>query len=199
MPRLSLTDLVDVVSTSGTPKMTKVSQIKNRKPYEPAFDFYKPIRDWIVEFHQHDRAKSSIGDILSKVNDEKKLTAYPVIVQGYKKWWGRKSLVWFEPPDNLFSSHGVDVSVNPELGLYVDNYPHIIKLYFKADKLSKNRIDIITHLMGVSLAGQCPEGATMSVLDVRRAMLFSPTIPIPGLSAIIRAELAYISTPWDEV
>jgi len=33
---------------------------------------------------------------------------------------------------------------------------------------------------------------TMSVLDVRRSKLFSPTVPIAGLTDILNAELAYI-------
>ena len=49
MPQISLTDFVDIVSTSGTPKATKVKQVKYRPAYNPAIDFYKRIRDDIVE------------------------------------------------------------------------------------------------------------------------------------------------------
>ena len=88
--------------------------------------------------------------------------------------------------------------MNPELGLEIDGTPHLIKLYFKSDKLAKNRIDIITHLMSVVLSDQCPspEETTMSVLDVRRAKLFSPTVPIQALDAILNAELAYVAHLW---
>lgn len=49
---ISLTDLVDVISKSGSPKATKVNQIKNRKPYHPTADFYKPLRDEIIRIHK---------------------------------------------------------------------------------------------------------------------------------------------------
>jgi hypothetical protein len=45
MIRVSLTDFVDIVSKSGTPKATKVAQVKKRGRYEPAVDFYKPLRE----------------------------------------------------------------------------------------------------------------------------------------------------------
>ena len=80
MPRISLTDFVDIVSASGTPKATKVSQIKRRRPYQPAFDFYKSIRDHIIETHENKRSKETIRRVLSSVHDPKKLAVYPAVV-----------------------------------------------------------------------------------------------------------------------
>jgi hypothetical protein len=196
MPSLSLTDLVDIVSASGTPKATKVRRIKYRLPYNPAADFYKRIRDSIIEAHQQGEDKSALDQTLNGLMDAKKRKAYPAILSGYRKWWGQKELVWFPPPTETYSAHSIDVSVNPELGLEVSGIPHLIKLYFKAEPLSKNRIDIITHLMAVVLGADCPKGTVMSLLDVRRAKLIAPTVPIAGLSGILDAELAYISTLW---
>ncbi len=201
MPQLSLTDFVDIVSARGTPKATKVRQLKRRPTYDPAADFYKRIREGIVEAHQADQGKVCIDRTMTGLTDQKKITAYPPIVAGYKKWWGKKSLVWFYPPNVLYSKHGVDVAVNPELGLEIDGTPHLIKLYFKADPLAKNRVDIITHLMAITASGTCPSPSptVMSVLDVRRGKLISPTVPITGLTGILDAELAYIATLWPTV
>lgn len=199
MPRISLTDFVDIVSASGTPKATKVSQIKRRRPYQPAFDFYKSIRDHIIETHENNRSKETIRRVLSSVHDPKKLAVYPAVVAGYTGWWGSKNLLWFDPPDDVFSQHGVDISVNPELGLVINDHPHLIKLYFKSDPLSKNKIDVITHLMETCLGSQCPRDTTMSVLDVRKGKQISPTVPIPTLNAMLHGELAYISTLWRHV
>ena len=196
MPSLSLTDLVDIVSASGTPKATKVRRIKHRPPYNPAADFYKRLRDSIIEAHQQGEDRSALDQTLSGLTDAKKMKAFPRILSGYRKWWGQKELVWFVPPSESYSAHGIDVSVNPELGLEVNGIPHLIKLYFKAEPLSKNRTDIITHLMAVVLGPDCPEVTVMSLLDVRRAKLIAPTVPIEGLSGILDAELAYISTLW---
>lgn len=60
MSNLSLTDLIDVVSKSGTPKATKVCQIKNRPAYQPAIDFYKPLRDAFVKIHAEGADRASL-------------------------------------------------------------------------------------------------------------------------------------------
>lgn len=199
MAQLSLSDFVDIVSKSGTPKASKVAAVKHRPPYEPAFDFYKTIRDCIVTTHENRRSKATLTSLLSRLTDPKKSKVYPELVKGYGKWWGRKTLAWFTPPSELFSQHGVDVAVNPELGLSINGDKYLIKLYFKAEQLTKNRIDIITHLMAVALGQSAPQGTTMSVLDVRNSRLISPTVPIPRLHAMLDAELAYIAALWKQV
>ncbi|NLE11487.1 MAG: hypothetical protein GX630_08245 [Actinobacteria bacterium] len=199
MPRISLTDFVDVVSKSGTPKANKVAQIKNRPEYAPAVDFYKPLREFIVDNHKSGLPKFAITSVLASITDPKKLSNYPAVAEGYRKWWGNKVLEWFDPAVGSFAAHGVDVVVNPELGLFVNGTPYVIKLYFKADPLSKTRVDVVTHMMEEALRGSFTGDETMAVLDVRRAKLLAPTVPIPRLTAALHAELAYIAAIWEEV
>jgi hypothetical protein len=201
MPQLSLTEFVDIVYASGILKALKVGQAKNRPPYDPARDFYKRIREDIIVAHQNDQGKTYIDGILPLLTDQKKMTDYPLIVAGYKKWWGKKSLIWFNPPSTSYSNSGVAITVNPELGLDVNGTPHLIKLHFKSAPLAKNRVEIITHLMAITTSTLCPSPSTtvMSILDVRRGQLFSPAVPIPGMTDILNAELAYIAKLWASV
>jgi len=199
MPEISLTDFVDIVSTSGTPKLTKVRRVKNRAPYSPAMDFYKPFGDHLTDVHRQGLNRNHLRNILPTLTDQKKIANYPALVQGYSRWWGRKQVVWFNPHNDVWSANNVYVRVNPELGLRVNNTPYLIKLYLKADRLSKPRIDIITHLMDICLSQHCSQVTVMSVLDVRRAHLISPTVPISGLTAALGAELAYVSALWPHV
>jgi len=76
MPEISLTDLVDILSTSGTPKLTKVKRIKQRGPYSPAKDFYKPFREHIISIHRENGSKEDLEGLLLKVTDAKKLNNY---------------------------------------------------------------------------------------------------------------------------
>jgi len=199
MPKISLTDFVEIVSKSGTPKATKVAQIKNRPQYDPRSDFYKLAREAITDTHQKGGAKSDLDAALSELSDPKKKVNYPDLVKGYKKWWGNKTLQWFKPPSAVFAAHGVDVSVNPELGLIVNGAPHLVKLYLKGEKLTKVRADIVTFLMQSQLAGAAPTGTIMSVLDVRNSKLISAGTPTPALSAALNAELAYVAAIWPNV
>lgn len=57
MAQISITDFVDVVSESGRSNAAKVKQIKNHPDYESAFDFYKPIRDAIINIHRNESLK----------------------------------------------------------------------------------------------------------------------------------------------
>ena len=55
--------------------------------------------------------------------------------------------------------------------------------------------------MSIAASNLCPSPSTtvMSVLDVRRGKLISPTTSIIGLTSILDAELAYISTLWSTI
>lgn len=199
MPNLSLTDLVDVVSKAGTPKATKVSETKNRRPYQPATDFYKPFRDGLINLHQAGNDKTALGDLQKSLTDPKKITNYPDAIDGYRKWWGKKNLTWFEPPRNLYGHAGIDVAINPELGLVVNGNRHVIKLYLKADPLTKLRVDLITVLMEVALRPKCQADDPLALLDVRQGKLFTVSAPLKSTKAVVDAELAYIAALWPSV
>jgi len=197
MIRLSLTDFVDIVSRSGLPKANKIAQIKNRPDYGPAVDFYKPLREHITEVHKLGSPKESIHDVMDRITDRKKLKNYPEVIDGYKRWWGRKSFRWFDPTSGLYEARGVGIRVNPELGLAFSGERNLIKLYFKPEPLSKLRIAIITHLMEVILRPGCNHHTIMGVLDIRNSKL----IPYDNervTDAMINAELAYIAELWSQ-
>lgn len=199
MHKISLTDFVDIVSKSGTPKATKISNVKHRPNYVPATDFYKPLRDAVIETHKNNFSIIDLRKLIHSLHDGKKIKNYPDLINGYISWCGKKRLEWFEPVSDSFILHDIAVSINPELGLIINGQPHLIKLYFKSDPLTRNRIDIVTHLMEVCLRKHCKHGETMAVLDIRNGKLLTPKVPIPALSAILEAELAYISALWPNI
>lgn len=196
--RISLTDLVDIVSKSGSPEATKVAQIKARPDYQPATDFYKQFRDGIIGIHKAAGPRADLAKIITKVSEKNRAANYPAAIAGYKKWWGTKSLEWFQPLSKIFSRSGVDVSINPELGLRINGEPHLIKLYLKSEKLSKVRADLIVGLMSNTLSDP---GASvrMSVLDVRSSKLFVSSGTSASFLPMVEAELAYVATSWASI
>ena len=201
MIKIYLADFIDIVSASGAPKANKVKQVKNRRPYSPQTDYYKGIRDCITDVHVRNLAKSSLTSFLGTVTDQKKVQNYTTIAQGYNTWWGNKNINWFQPARGSFVAPGIgiEVVINPELGLDLGGQRHLIKLYFKQDELKKNRIDITTHMMDSCLRSFCQPNDIMSVLDTRKPKLISPTVPIANLTAMLTAELAYIENLWPNV
>src|SRR5438046_71606 len=98
MPTISLTDFVDFAIKSGTPKLTKVREVKNRHGYEPALDYWKHLREGIQDFHRKaGTSKAALDDILRSLQNPKKLGRYSAAIKGYKKFIGRKNIQWFEP------------------------------------------------------------------------------------------------------
>jgi len=195
MPSLSLTDLVDVFSKAGTPRVTKVREIKNREAYSPATDYYRRFREGIVEIHTSGKSKDSLGEILQNLPAHK-VENYSEMVEGYRKWWGRKNISWFNPPRGSYSYHNFAISVNPELGVEIDGHRHVIKLYTKSDTLAKNRVDLVHSVMELSLSNLVPEGDRLCVLDIRNSKLFVSNGAMANAQAIIDAELSYIETLW---
>lgn len=73
MINISLTDFIDYVSKVGTSKFTLVNHIYSREEYQPAFDFWKPLREGIIDLHQNNKDKSELDKILNDLTDKKKI------------------------------------------------------------------------------------------------------------------------------
>lgn len=194
---MTLSDIVDVFSKSGTPKATKVKQIKYRHEYQPATDFYRPLRAALIDIHIQGKSRAALDTIVPALTDPKKTSNYHELVEAYRKFWGRKDIGWFTPPRGSYSFSQVDVLVNPELGLIIDGKPMVVKLYLKSENVSKAQIDLIPVLMEVVLRPQVTNGALMALLDVRKGKLhYLGTSSISTAVAMINAELSYVATLW---
>ncbi|WP_313169681.1 hypothetical protein [Massilia oculi] len=107
MPSMTLSDVVDVFSKAGTPKATKVRQIKHRAAYQPTTDFYRVLRTSIVSIHVMGKNREALDDIIPSLVDAKKIGNYQEIIDGYKKFWGKKAIGWFDPPRGSYSHQGL--------------------------------------------------------------------------------------------
>ncbi len=177
MIAISMTDFVDFVISSGSPKLTKVKQVKGRGEYSPATDFWKPLRDAVIEFHQEGSQKKSKLDLILTKADPKKLDRYQDCIRGYKRFLGRRNVQWFTPAIGMFSLPNIEIRVNPELGLEINGDEQVVKLYFKAEPLSKRKVDILHVLMHKALKQKYASGITFSVLDVPRGKAYATEMP----------------------
>ncbi|WP_459640692.1 hypothetical protein [Flavobacterium sp. CGRL2] len=169
---VSLTDFIDFVNKSGNSKMTKVKQVKYRNTYHPASDFYKAFREEVIETHRNNGDKKSLDNLLHKLTDLKKKVNYPTSIDGYKKFWGKKKIAWFDPPFYHWLTGDLDIKINPELGLSFDNKSYIIKLFLKADKISKDKLSQILSLMESQLRKEAGDEVIFAVLDVKNSKLY---------------------------
>lgn len=170
--QISLTDFIEFVSKIGTTKFTKVKEIKNRPPYQPAFDFWKPLREAIIQLHKEDLNKNKLDEVMNDLTDENKRKLYPNLIKQYKSFLGKKKVEWIEPPFIEWKYSDLVVRLNPEIGLFINDKPYIIKLYFKAEPLSKSKVDMILLMMNTYLKKGDFEEANFAVLDVAKKKLY---------------------------
>lgn len=175
MINISLTDFIDYVSKVGTSKFTLVNKIYSRDEYQPAFDFWKPLREGFIDLHQNNKDKSELDKILNNLTDKKKINRYPALIESYKSFLGRKKIEWFAPPFKEWKINDLIIKLNPELGLKINDKLYVIKLYFKSDSLSQNKADLIILLMNTKLKKGDYKEATFAILDVERKKLFEKT------------------------
>jgi hypothetical protein len=196
---ISLTDFVDFVCKAGSSKLTKVKQIKGRDEYSPVTDFYKALREGIISNHEDGGTKKELNDILSRLSDPKKSKNYSEAVEGYKKFWGRKVIRWFNPPFKHWKIGDLDVRINPELGLEYDDNFFVVKLYLKSDKLSKDKINQILTLMEIQLRKKVEPEVKMAVLDVKNAKLFIKEDEDITLLPLLDGEARNFETIWKSI
>ena len=197
---VSLTDFVDFVSKSGRPKLTQVQNVKWRPKYHPQTDFWRPLREAIIDFHKTNQSQKSVLDkALSGITHKPKLTAYPVALAGYKKFLGKKAIQALPEVRSSWSQGNLNVIVNPELSLSIQGTAHVVKLYFKAEPLSMKNAELILLMMADSLGGKVAPGTVMSLLDVQRGKLFSTTGVDVVLKPLLQGEAASFETMWNQL
>jgi len=190
MESISLSYFVDFVLTSGTGRLTSVKQLKEGRD-ERFSDFYRPVREAVVDMHQKGLDTAALDDLLTSLVDPREKRIFPKIVGGYKKFLRQGRMTWFEPPSRDYSLGPLSVRVNPELGLLIDGRPHAIKLYFRGDPLSPQRTLFVNQLLANAMATTWP-GTVFAVLDVRRAKLY-PYRPKSEVGLLLSAEAASLS------
>src|SRR5262245_8488422 len=186
MERVSLTYFVDFVLKVGTPKLAGVKEFKEHR-YDHLTDFYKPLREAIVDMHEKGKPVRALDDFLGTLTDERKRRIFPELVESYKKWL-RPGMRWFTPPRTTASVGELEIDINPELGLEIDGKPHLVKTYFRGEPLAQKRVSIVLGLINSALGATRP-GTVFAMLDVKNGQLRTlKSTPNPRLGLLLRGE-----------
>ena len=177
MPDISLTTFVDFVLSSGTPKITKVRDAKRQYAdgYSQGKDYYKKLREKIVYIHKKRDSLEKLDDILAGVHP-KKLSNYRERINSYRKWAGKKEIIWAGSVRSDWKFGDFKVGVNPELKVSINGDNYLIKLYFNKLKknrpTSKRRLEVIGYLIRVSLP-KVTKQYIPAVLDIPSSKFFT--------------------------
>ncbi|MDC0741288.1 hypothetical protein [Polyangium mundeleinium] len=197
MDKVSLTYFVDFVLKSGTPKLTGVREYKERKD-ELSTDFYRPIREAIVEMHKLGLPASTLAEVARAQDDEKRQKHYPLVIAGYRSFLAEGPMNFFEPPRAGLSLGALEIDVNPELGLVLSGKPHLIKLYFRSEPLTPRRTAVILALLSRGLCEGHPEYVP-AVLDVRNGKLHTYANTSSRIDVLLRGEAAAFAAMYGSV
>ncbi len=198
MERVSLTYFVDFVLKVGTPKLSGVKEFKEHR-YDHLTDFYKPLREAIVEMHEKGRPDASLDEFLTTMTDERKRRIFPGLVEGYRKFLRSTPMKWFSPPLTALPVGDLEININPELGFEINGKPVLIKTYFRGEPLAQKRVNIVLGLIQAALGPTRP-GITFAMLDVKNARLYTlKAAPNPRLGLLLRGEAASFSTIYAAV
>jgi hypothetical protein len=197
MDRISLAYFVDFILASGTPKLRGVREYKERKD-DLCSDFYRPIREAIVNMHRHSSSVSTLDDVCRTVTDETRKNHYPRVIAGYRTFLAQGVKNYFEPPRAGLRLGPLDVDVNPELGLVIDGKKHLVKLYFRNDPLTPRRTALVLALLSRGICESTPEFVP-AILDVRSAKLHTSAMTSPRIDLLLRGEAASFAAIYDAV
>lgn len=173
MDRISLTGFVDFVLEAGAGNET--DPLKERKG-DASPDYYQPLRDAIIQMHRENLPTSFLEQAIAKESSEKKRRIFQRAVDGYLRFLGSANLKWFEPPKTSYRMGMHEVHVTPELGLAIDETPHVIKMYFRGEPLTPRRTSVTLSILAGKLGRICP-GHVFAVLDVRQGKLHALSTP----------------------
>jgi hypothetical protein len=192
MERVSLTYFVDFVLKVGTPKLSGVKEFKEHR-YDHLTDFYKPLREAIIDMHEKGKPDRALDDFLGTLTDERKRRIFPGLVEGYRKFL-RPGMKWFTPPHTTLPVGGLEININPELGFEIDGTPYLVKAYFRGEPLAQKRVATVLGLITAALGPGRP-GTVFAMLDVKNSRLRTlKSAPNPRLGLLIRGEAASFST-----
>jgi hypothetical protein len=195
---ITLSDFLGFTTSTGTGKITRVREIIERGDYHPSHDFWKPLREGIIEFHATGGTdKKGLDNILSKVNS-KKHDLYKDAIRAYKRFVGKTAYSLIEAPSGLWIAGELAVRVNPEMILTDGKSKHLLKLYFKRDSLSKSRAALTLELVNTELGGIIDKSTQIGLVDVPRSKLLD-YIPTPELRPLLVGEASTFCSIYKEL
>jgi hypothetical protein len=197
MERVSLTYFVDFVLKVGTPKLSGVKEFKEHR-YDHLTDFYKPLREAIIDMHEKGKPARALDDFLGTLTDERKRRIFPALVESYRGWL-RPGMTWFTPPRTTLPVGDIEININPELGFEIDGTSYLIKTYFRGEPLAQKRVATVLGLITSALGPGRP-GTVFAMLDVKNGRLRTlKSAPNPRLALLLRGEAASFSTIYASV
>lgn len=193
-PKIGLTSFIDYFVAQSPTKVSKVRAARRMMAGE-GFDHWLTFRRAAVESLVAGGDKAVLRACVAAAGGTRAAQTYSECGASLIRWIGRKSITASAlRTGRIWSGPGLDVSVNPELRISIDARLEMhLKLYFKAEPLSKRAADPMLRLIEQKYARRMPA----AILDVRRRRLHSgPVANSTDLDLLLQAEARSFATIW---
>lgn len=198
MERVPLPTFVEFVFTAGKPRIQVAKTFKDHR-YDHLADFYKPLREAIIDTHAGGKPLSALDDFLRMLTDERKRRVFPGLVEAYRKWFHASPKRWIAPPRSMLPIGDLEIDIAPPLGFEIDGRPTFIYLHFSGATLAQKRVDVLLGFVSAALGPVMPT-TQFGLLDVGRSKLHTLRHPSnPRLGLLARGEAASFATIYAAV
>ena len=199
--RVSMTEFVNFINTSGMAKMTIVAKAKEKHEEDDGnpFDYWKDFKDEVKNQLRRQGNKEDLQELVERLREDVREN-YNVMIGGFLKFWKPSKMKWVKPVNRMANIGGVKMIVNPEIGIRWQGKDYMIKLFLKANEnLDKRHADIILAIMENELRERVGRGVQFAILDVRRGKLFSYVNNDPRLLILAKSEGREFADMWKEL
>lgn len=199
--RITLTEFVNFINSSGMKKMTIVSAAKAKHEEQEGnpFDYWKDFKDEVKRLLKRKGKKGDLWELVENVREEQREN-YNQMISGYLRFWKPTRMEWVNPVKKMANIGGVKMILNPEIGVKWQGKEYMIKLYLKANEsLDKRHADIILALMESELREKVGDSVEFAILDVKRGKLFLHVDNDPRLLILLKMEGMEFAEMWKEL
>ena len=199
--RITLTEFVNFINSSGMKKMTIVSAAKTKHEEQEGnpFDYWKDFKDEVKRLLKRKGNKEDLWEFVENVREEQREN-YNQMINGYLKFWKPTRMEWVNPVKKMANIGGVKMILNPEIGVKWQGKDYMIKLYLKdKESLDKRHADIILALMESELRDKVDDSVEFGILDVKRGKLFLHVDNDPRLLILLKTEGMEFAEMWKEL
>lgn len=151
-----------------------VNKIINKEPYAFKKDYYSILRIKLISAIKKNKSLIELNQMLKKINP-KKHDHYEVLIDQIQNFMQGIKYIWVEPPKNIVEYSGLQLKVNPEIGINIKGETLFIKMYFKQDQIENEKVNVMLKIMQDSIKEDY-QNAKVAILDIRRCELHKKDI-----------------------
>ena len=150
-------------------KKNYVHNVIKQGVYRPEEDYYLNLRQRLKSLMKKNSSLNELDIILKKIAP-KKFDNYEVLIDQIQNYMQNKKYTWVTPPRYTKNYSGLMLTVNPEIGLQIDEKTYFIKMYFKKKELDSEKVGIMQKIMQDALKNDFPD-TNVAVWDIRQGIL----------------------------